>query len=158
MKNNFYLKKLLTTKAVNLPKAYGYLVDEIYSNSDKICLYDLIEQSQAKLGEGKVFFSKLDDKIVGWAGYATDPLQKEVVEIKMFSFYLESNQSLVLLSDLTKFLIQLKNKYEKVSWAALTKNPANKLYLRAIEKFHGTREVSKDGKIAVYSIPGTKQK
>ena len=53
MKDNFYLKKLLTTKAVNLPKAYSYLVDEIYSNSDKICLYDLIKQSQAKSSKAR---------------------------------------------------------------------------------------------------------
>ena len=75
----------------------------------------------------------------------------------MFSCYLDSKQSLVLLGDLTRLLVQLKNKYEKISWAALTENPANRLYKKAIEKFHGTKEISKDGKIVVYSIPGTKQ-
>lgn len=86
MKNNSYLKNLLTTKAAYLPKAYSYLINEVYSDSDNICLYDLIEQSQAKLGEGKVFFSKLDDKIVGWAGYATDLLQKKLLRLRCFHF------------------------------------------------------------------------
>lgn len=144
------LKRLLTTKAINLPKKYKFLVDEVFAESDEVSLYDLIKQSQAKLGSDKVFFSKSGEKINGWAGYDTDIFNKKVMEIKMFSFDI-TRPNPVLIKDLRKLLEKLLSKYEEVSWAALKANPANKIYKAAVSKYHGQFDDS-DEKIIVYTI------
>lgn len=155
MERNPNLKKLLNTKAVDLPEKYKYLVDEVYEDSSDVCLYDLIRESQRKLGKDKVFFSKNGDNLVGWAAFETDRSKKKVTEIKMFSFDL-SKPNIVLLGDLHKLLKQLLSKYEEVTWAAIKENPANKIYKSAINKYSGTMDES-DDRVVVYSIKSQKE-
>ena len=156
MDRNPNLKKLLNTKAADLPEKYKYLVDEIYEEPSDVCLYDLIKESQQKLGKDKVFFSKNGDSLVGWAAFETDRSKKKVTEIKMFSFDL-NKPNIVLLRDLHKLLEQLLSKYEEVTWAAIKENPANKIYKSAINKYFGTIDES-DDKVVVYSIKSKKEK
>ena len=68
MNYNSTLKQLLYTKAVELPDKYKYLIGEIYAEYEDVCLYDLIKQSQKKLGKDKVFFSKTNERLVGTIG------------------------------------------------------------------------------------------
>ena len=154
MDNNPNLKQLLYTKAVDLPEKYKYLVGEIYEDYEDVCLYDLIIQSQKKLGKDKVFFSRTKQRLVGWAAYETDKLKNKVTEIKMFSFDL-NKPNVVLLRDLYKLLDYLITKYDEVTWAAIKENPANKIYKSAINKYSGIIDDSND-KIVVYTIKSKK--
>lgn len=77
MKTNKELKKLLTTKAADLPEKYKFLVDEVFAEPDNVSLYDLIKQSQSKLGSDKVFFSKVEKKLLdGQDMTLTDQIKK----------------------------------------------------------------------------------
>ena len=132
------LKKLLTSPQNELPSEYLYLIAEEFPNSKNYTLYDLIKLSMDYKNITS-FFSKSGDKLTGWCAYrvATDIRSgiSFVDEIKMFSFNGSDRINPVLIRDLKSLLDDLLTKYPIVSWAAVKENPANKIYIRALEEY-----------------------
>jgi hypothetical protein len=139
------LSILLTTKAEQLPSAYQFLVREISEDYKDKTLYDLIATSlnyNIKGTKTFSYFSEVNQTIVGFIAYIV--FQKEVIEIKIFSFDLKHN-NLVLLRDLKYLLDQLVEQYIGVSWTALIENPANKIYEKVLKDYQGKRILEEKG-------------
>ena len=140
MKQDKELYTFLNTPAKDLPDNYKYLVDEITSDIENKTLLDLISVSLTlggMRGRIKSFFSKVGNKISGFVGYQVNNTNTEVLEIKMFSFDPSRGGGSALVWDLHKLFQKLTQEYSKVSWAAMSNNPANAIYKKAIEHYGG---------------------
>jgi len=132
---NKELEKFLTTKAKDLPEEYRFLVTEISEEDEEKTLLNIIETSFEYRKRRIVnYFSKAGEKIVGFVAYFY--YRNEVTDIKMFSFYPDKS-NVVLLRDLRVLLKDLLSKYERVFWSAVEKNPANVIYRKVNEEFGG---------------------
>ena len=153
MQDDESLMNLLLKPANELPEKYLYLISEVFAGWETTNLYHLISETSTKVPKDQAYFSVAGDKIIGWCAYTTEynrQFKQEVVnEIKMFSFDV-NRPNPVLLRDLETLINMLLNKYGIIFWGAVKKNPANKIYERAIEKYHGTKEEYND--IVYYTI------
>lgn len=134
------LKKILTTKGIDLPEQYRYLISEELSDWQNATLYDLITTFHGQKGEKLISnFSTAGEKIVGWVGYIVgkNNFDEEIVlNIKMFSFDL-SRPNPIILKDLRDLIYDLQNDYPEVRWLALKDNPANKIYRKFLDEIGG---------------------
>ena len=151
MEQDKALASFLNTPAKDLPEHYKYLVQEISNDVENETLYNLILMS---LRARRVipYFSKSGSKITGFAAYQV--ANNEVTEIKIFTFNPKQGTGVVLIRDLITLLDELVEKYDKVSWAAMKDNPANKIYKKAVEKYSG--HIDEDGELIHYTIIPTK--
>lgn len=143
MNNDKGLSRLLLTPAGELPEKYSYLLSELFPGWEETSLYYLIDATFKKVPNDQIYFSMAGDKIVGWCAYTTEynrNFKREIVnEIKMFSFDI-NRPNPVLLRDLESMINILLDKYGIIFWEAVKKNPANKIYERAINKYQGFKE------------------
>ena len=137
MEQDSELHDFLKTPAKDLFGYYKCLVNELFTDFDTISLLRIIGLALGKRQARYItsYFYKYDSKILGFAGYIID--NYEVVEIKTFSFY-PLGDGVIGEGYFYKLLDELVSKYNKISWNAMEKNPANALYKKAIEKYNGT--------------------
>lgn len=137
------LSELLLKPAGELPEKYTYLLAELFPGWETATLYYLLDASFKNVPNDQIYFSMAGDKIVGWCAYTTEynrQLRQTVVnEIKMFSFDV-NRPNPVILRDLETMINMLLDEYGVIFWGAVKENPANRIYKRAIEKYHGTKE------------------
>jgi hypothetical protein len=135
------LYNFLTRKAKNLPREYLSLVQELTKDVENKTLLDVIKTGLTWNIRGtktKCLFSKAGNKLLGFAAYIVR--RNEVIEIKMFSFN-PKRQRPVLIRELKELLKQLLQQYNKISWSAMEKNPANRIYQEAINEFDGSKVI-----------------
>jgi len=141
MDNDEDLKILLNTKGKDFPQDSDYLclIQELTEEYQERTLLDVINLALEWNFYGTKthsLFSKAGDNLVGFVAYISN--EKEVLQIKMFSFDL-SRPNPVFIRDLENLINKLFNDgFEKISWSAMPQNKANKIYESAINKFNGT--------------------
>lgn len=152
MEKDEHLRELMKTPIRSLPDSPIGLSYRYFSNLPSyMTLYDALSLTlESYFMDGKFFYSKAGDQMVGFIGYEIAPriihnMGPYIRNISAISFDLEKPNT-VLARDTITEIMKLRKEYSKIRWTSFPENPASEMYEKFCRKLGGeVNEVEEDG-------------